>query len=148
MEDGIIVQCRFCGRKNRVPKDRLHNRPLCGNCHRPLEIRAGTVRPVDVSDRTFVEEVIHHAGPVLAAFLSPRCPYCRQLAPVIDGIASDYAGRVKVVRVDTDRSGVITSQFDIKGVPTILLFKNGSVVRQLVGVLSRDEIVRYINAIL
>ena len=142
------MHCPYCGRRNRVPVRKLRENPLCGNCRKPLDIRPEFLKPVDVGDADFSREVLHSSGPVLAAFWSPRCPYCRQLLPLLDETAAGYGGRIKVARIDTDRNPATASLFSIEGVPTVILFREGRAVKRMVGVLSLDEIDRNIKAVL
>jgi thioredoxin 2 len=146
--NSFIIYCTHCGRRNRVPGRKLQDNPVCGSCHRPLEIRPEFLKPLDVGEADFPREVLHHPGPVLAAFWSPRCPYSRQLLPLLDETAAGHGGRVKVVRIDTDRNPATASLFSIEGVPTVILFREGRAVKRMVGVLSLDEIERSLKAVL
>jgi thioredoxin 2 len=146
--DRIIVECANCGARNRVPVERLREHPLCGRCHRPLDTSAGRIRPLDITDRTFAEEIMHYSGTVLVMFWSPRCPYCRQLVPTIDRLVPEYAGRARIARLDVDQNRVVPSQFGINGVPTLLLIKNGKVIKRLGGVVPQEELERNIQALL
>jgi len=145
-DESIILTCPHCGTKNRIPKNRLHDRPVCGTCHTPLPVGAYTDRPRDIRDSDFPQEVLASPLPVLADFWGPHCAYCRMLSPTIDQVAANFAGRVKVVKVNVEENPQTPSQYGIQGIPTLLIFKGGQSVDRMVGVLSRDEIERRLLA--
>jgi len=86
-----------------------------------------------VTDETFEQEVKQSSLPVLVDFWAPWCGPCRALAPVIEELAGDYAGQLKVVKLNTDESLKTAQDYHISGIPTLILFKNGEPVEQLVG---------------
>lgn len=92
---------------------------------------AGNV--LEVSDASFGEEVLESATPVLVDFWAAWCGPCKALAPTIETVANEYSGRVKVCKVDVDNSPNIASRYGIRSIPTILFFKGGQNVGQLVG---------------
>jgi thioredoxin 2 len=141
-EDHILLTCPHCGTKNRIPKNRLHDRPVCGRCQTPLPVGAYSDRPRDIGDSEFHKEVLASHELVLVDFWGPHCAYCRMLAPTVDQIAANFAGRVKVFKISVEENSRTSSQYGIQGIPTLLLFKGGKPVDRLVGVLSRDEIER------
>ena len=86
-----------------------------------------------VTDQTFETEVLQSPTPVLVDFWATWCGPCRVIAPTIDQIASEYAGRLKVVKLDVDANGEIPYRYGVQGIPTLILFKGGQVVEKLVG---------------
>lgn len=144
----IIIQCPACGAKNRIPADKQHLRPKCGRCGRSLAgtDSGGTVMELD--DPSFDRVIRQSALPVLVDFYSPTCGPCRMLAPVIDAIARNYSGRLLVAKLDTSRHQMAASRFQIRGVPTLLFFKNGNQVDQIVGAAPQAEIEQHIRALL
>jgi len=146
MNDTILLTCPHCGTKNRIPRGRLHDRPVCGRCRTPLPFGAYSDRPRDIGDNEFQHEVLVSREPVLVDFWGPHCAYCRMLAPAVDQIAAAFAGRIKVVKMNVEEHSRTPSQYGIQGIPTLLLFKDGRAVDRLVGVLSPDEIERRLLA--
>ncbi len=146
--ESIIVRCAGCGTKNRVPKEKVHEGPLCGKCRRPLKVESSPVMPVDVTDKTFKGEVLSFKGPVLVDCWAPWCGPCRMVAPVLEQLASEYAGRVKITKLNVDENPVTASQYGIQSIPTMLLFKNGKQVNSLVGALPKPEIERHLSTII
>lgn len=143
----IVSKCAACGAKNRIPAEKQHLRSRCGRCGRPLgDAGAGTV--LDLDDQGFARVISESRQPVLVDFYSPACGPCRILAPVIDAIARSFAGRLLVAKLDTSRYQVAASRFQIRGVPTLLFFKNGRMVDQIVGAAPQGQIEQRIRAIL
>jgi len=104
--------------------------------------------PVEVTDRTFTDEVLSFRGPVLVDCWAPWCGPCRMVAPVLDQLAPEYAGRVKIAKLNVDENPMTSSQYAIQSIPTMLLFKNGQQVNKLVGALPKNEIERHLVPLL
>ncbi len=97
-------------------------------------------------DSNFTAEVLRSRTPVLVEFWATWCGPCKLIAPTVDAIAAQYAGRLKVGRIDVDRNAETADRYGVDGYPTLLLFENGAVVGQLVGVAGRNEIARMIDS--
>ncbi|MBA3920594.1 MAG: thioredoxin [Nostocaceae cyanobacterium] len=93
-----------------------------------------------VSDSTFKEEVLDSQVPVLVDFWAPWCGPCRMVAPVVDEIANQYAGQIKVVKVNTDECPQIASQYGIRSIPTLMVFKGGQKVDMVVGAVPKSTL--------
>ena len=101
---------------------------------------------MEVTDSSFQEEVIESTQPVLVDFWASWCAPCRMLAPTIDAVASDFTGRAKIVKLNVDDNSETSAKYNIKGIPTLLLFKDGVIKDQIVGATSKDNIARMIEA--
>ena len=99
---------------------------------------AGNV--LHVTDQNFDAEVLKSSQPVLVDFWAAWCGPCRMIAPTVEALASEYAGKAKVAKVNVDENQSTPAQYNIRGIPTLLLFKDGQVREQLVGAASRDVI--------
>ena len=88
---------------------------------------------VAVTDESFDKEVLSSSVPVLVDFWAAWCGPCKAIAPTIDQIAVEYAGKLKVVKLDVDQNIEVSTRFGVQGIPTLILFKNGAVVEKLVG---------------
>src|SRR5213593_3570728 len=88
---------------------------------------------VAVTDATFEAEVLNSPTPVLVDFWAAWCGPCRAIAPAVDEIASEYKGKLKVVKLDVDQYGEVSGRYNVLGIPTLLLFKGGQVVEKMVG---------------
>lgn len=93
-----------------------------------------------VTDSTFESEVLQSSLPVLVDFWAPWCGPCRALAPVIDELSEEYAGKVSILKMNVDENPATPGQFGIRAIPTIILFKNGRVVDQSTGAVSKTSI--------
>jgi thioredoxin 1 len=102
----------------------------------------------EVTDANFDAEVAKSSLPVLVDFWATWCGPCRAIAPHLDAIAQAYAGRLRIGKCDIDRNQAIPTQFEVRAVPTLLLFKNGQVAGQLVGAVPRVRIEDLINKVL
>ncbi len=145
--ESIIIQCSNCGTKNRIPKNRLNEKPICGKCGIPLSMKVYD-RPVDINDKSFNEEVLSDACPVLVDCWAPWCGPCKMVAPVLDQIAEEYAGRLKIAKLNVDENPVTASKYSVKNIPTMLLFKGGKLVNTIVGALPKNQIEGHVRSIL
>jgi thioredoxin 1 len=94
----------------------------------------------DVTDATFQAEVLNAAEPVLVDFGADWCPPCKMIAPLVDQIAEEYAGRLKVVNMNADDNPDVVMQYAVMGLPTLILFKGGQAVERLIGYQPKDKI--------
>lgn len=101
---------------------------------------------LQITDENFEQEVINSDVPVLVDFWAEWCMPCRMLGPVIDEIASEFTGKAKVGKVDTDANREVSLKFEISAIPTVLLIKGGQIVQKFVGVNGKQEYVDALNA--
>jgi thioredoxin 1 len=99
-----------------------------------------------LNDATFDNDVLKSEVPVLVDFWAEWCGPCRMMGPTIDAIASDYAGRVKVGKLNVDDNGGTAMRYGIRGIPTLLLFKGGQVVEQRVGAVGKSEVQKMLDS--
>jgi len=95
---------------------------------------------LEVTDQTFDKEVLQSDQPVLVDFWAAWCGPCRMIAPTVEALALEYAGKAKVAKMNVDDNQLTPTQYGIRGIPTLLLFKNGKVQEQIVGAVGRDAI--------
>jgi len=99
-----------------------------------------------LTDSTFDTEVLSSDVPVLVDFWAEWCGPCRMMEPTIDGIATDYQGKVKVGKLNVDENGGTAMRYNIRGIPTLLLFKGGQIVEQRVGAVGKSEVQKMLDS--
>jgi thioredoxin 1 len=98
-----------------------------------------------VSDAEFETQVLHAAVPVLIDFWAEWCGPCKMLAPVLEGVAEEYQGKVKIVKMNVDQNPDTPAKFGVRGIPTLILFKNGEAVATKVGALSKSQLTSFLD---
>lgn len=130
------VPCPFCDQLNRVNLEKLDAGPRCGSCQRPLLLD----RPVKVTGENLDKVLTGTDAPVLVDFYADWCGPCKMIAPIVDLLAHDRAGKALFLKLDTDRSPGITERFGIRGIPTLIAFRNGKETGRQVGLAQRKQL--------
>ncbi len=125
----VTLRCGFCLTVNRVDLTRAVDRPVCGDCGKPMLLD----RPVKVTQEDFERTVLQADVPVLVDFYADWCAPCKMVAPLVDEIAHQHIGKMLVVKVDTDRAQEVAAQYGIRSIPTLILFRDGEEVERSVG---------------
>jgi thioredoxin 2 len=141
MAETQLIRCPSCGATNRVPQEKIEQglAPVCGRCKTPLPVHPG---PVTVTDATFPAEVERSPLPVVLDLWAPWCGPCRMMAPVIDELASEMAGRVRFAKLNVDENPATAARFHVSSIPTLLVLKAGREVDRIVGVHPKAELAR------
>jgi thioredoxin 1 len=105
-------------------------------------------KPVSVTEQTFEAEVLQSDLPVLTDFWVDWCGPCRRIAPIVEALAGEYAGRLKVAKVDVDRNPDLAGRYNVRSIPTLVVFKGGELVERLVGFVPREELRRQVDVAL
>lgn len=136
----VVISCVFCATVNRVDLARLDAGPKCGECGRPIRLD----RPVKVTDADFDRVVAGASVPVLVDFYADWCAPCHVMAPTLDEVAHRRAGEALVLKLDTDANQATASRFGIRGIPTVIAFRNGKEHGRHVGVADAATLERLI----
>jgi thioredoxin 2 len=126
----VVVPCQFCGTSNRVDLERLSAGPKCAECGRPIRLD----RPQKVTDADFDRTIQGTSVPILVDFYADWCGPCRVMAPTLDDLAQKRTGDSLVLKLDTDANQVTAGRFGIRGIPTVIAFRNGKETGRHVGV--------------
>ncbi len=142
MKDFNLLRCTHCKTINRVVFKNLHNNPLCGSCKNKLSWAS---TPLNVDKKDFSLEVLEEPGFVLLNFWAPWCGYCISLDPILKEAALKLAGKVKIVKVNTQTDPEPASAFDVRGVPALFLLKGGNRLSQTAGMMSLDTLIYWVE---
>ena len=105
-------------------------------------------KPIEVDDTQFDQVVLKSAKPVLVDFWAPWCRPCLMVAPILDELAEEYSERVTIARMDVDQNGKTAAQYQVMSIPTLLLFKDGKPIANIVGFRPKEELKRSLDAAL
>ncbi len=144
--NSVIVSCSSCSKKNRIPVDKQHLLPKCGHCKAPIDMTNQAV-PVELSDGNFHDFVKQALLPVMVDFFSPTCGPCQTMLPIVNDMARDHINKYIIAKVDTSKNFQIASFFNIRGVPSFFFFKDGSLMDQISGAVSRDLLERKLESL-
>jgi thioredoxin 2 len=132
-----IVPCPACGQKNRVPAT-AGGSPVCASCKRPLPWL------VEATPDT-VDAALSAKVPVLVDLWAPWCGPCRMVAPILEQLAAERAGRLKVVKVNVDELPQVSARYGVQGVPTLLLLEGGREIARQVGAAPKAALTRWLD---
>jgi thioredoxin 2 len=132
----LTVRCQFCLTWNRLDASRVADRPKCGKCAKPILLD----RPLKLDDESFARTIAESQVPVFVDFYADWCGPCKMMAPAVDALAAKYTGKAIVAKLDTDRAPVTAQQFNIRGIPTSIVFSAGKEVTRASGALPLPQL--------
>jgi thioredoxin 2 len=134
--DAVVYRCAHCGRMNRILRARLQDDPSCGACKSKVFPRTAVIG----TDANWNEEVERSPLPVLVDFWAPWCGPCRTIGPVVEQIARERAGRLKVVKLNVDENQQTAARFAVQAIPMLIVFRGGRMVEQMRGAMPKPAI--------
>jgi thioredoxin 2 len=145
--DTRFVRCPACGAANRVPWAKVEQglAPVCGRCKTPLPVVDSA--PITVTDATFSTDVERSQLPVLLDMWAPWCGPCRTIAPMVEELAGEMSGRVRVAKLNVDENPVTAARFGVQSIPTLLVLRQGREIDRIVGVQPKSEIARRLERV-
>ena len=130
-EAGVITTCSNCGQKNRIAFEKLGHAARCGQCKQ--EVRADAV-PLEVGSTADFEQLVSRSAvPVIVDYWAPWCGPCRMVSPELEKLAAERAGRLKLVKVNSDDAPRLSQRFQVQAIPTLLVMRDGKVLANQVG---------------
>ena len=139
MDGSKVVSCGGCGQRNRI-RPAAHGAPHCSKCGAPLPWL------VDITAADFTAGVEQSPLPVLADFWAPWCGPCRMLAPVVEKLSQELAGRLKVAKINTDEQPELGNRFGVRGIPTLVLFAGGRESDRITGAMPGPALRSWVEA--
>lgn len=137
------TRCPSCAGVNRVPSERISESPICGKCQAPLLDGA----PIEGTEQNFTT-LLQSSQPVVVDFWASWCNPCVGFAPVFSDVASERKGQVRFVKIDTEAQQNIAAQYQIRSIPTVMVFKDGQRVDMINGALPKGQFDQWLNAAL
>lgn len=142
MNEPLHIVCPSCDAINRIPAVRLNDNPKCGKCSRHLF----DANPMELTSRNFNKHITRNDIPVLVDFWAPWCGPCKVMAPAFQQASRQLEPRVRLAKVNTESEQSIGRQFDIRSIPTMVIFQNGREKHRQAGALGTSDIVRWTSA--
>jgi thioredoxin 2 len=142
MSDALNIVCPHCNATNRIPAERLSDKPKCGKCHQPLF----DGHPVELTGETFSKMIARTDIPVVVDFWAPWCGPCKMMAPAFQQAAQQLQPNVRLAKVNTEDHQMIGARYQIRSIPTMVIFKNGQEVARQSGAMSASDIVRWVRS--
>lgn len=141
MSDLCHLVCPACSATNRVPAARLPDKPQCGKCHAALF--AG--KPLDLTNDSFQKHVERDDLPLVVDFWAPWCGPCNMMAPAFAEAAAELEPGVRLAKLNTEEAQAVAARFNIRSIPTMILFRNGKEIARQSGALRKPDILRWVK---
>jgi thioredoxin 2 len=141
MSESLHLVCPHCEKINRIPATRLSEAPQCGHCHQPLF----TGHPLELTTAGFRRHIEHSDVPLVVDFWAPWCGPCQMMAPQYAAAAAELEPAARLAKINTDAETSLASEFGIRSIPTMAVFKGGREVARQSGATGKSDIVRWVR---
>ena len=138
----MLIKCPNCQKFNRLPLERINEKPICGACKSSLALGA-----IEADQASLKEILTQSKLPVIVDFWAPWCGPCKMFAPTFQASAAKYGEQILHVKLDTEANPAISQQYNIRSIPTLAIFKNGSEVERISGALPPAQLEQLISKI-
>lgn len=142
MSNVFNLVCPTCAATNRIPAERLQDKPKCGKCHQPLF----NGHPVELTGETFNKTITRNDIPVLVDFWAPWCGPCRSMAPAFAQAALELQPQVRLAKLNTEAHQMVGAHYQIRSIPTMVLFHQGREIARQSGAMGTADIVRWVRS--
>lgn len=135
------ISCPHCNVTNRIPEERLHDKPNCGKCKQAIF----TGKPLALTAANYNKQVLQNELPVLVDCWASWCGPCQQFSPIFDQAAAQFEPELRLVKLDTEAEQNIAAQLQIRSIPTLILFRNGKEAARMSGAMPLGQLKQWLN---
>ena len=135
------IVCPHCNITNRIPNEKIANKPICGKCKKPLFF----AKPLELNVSNFAAHITKNDIPVVVDFWAEWCGPCKMMAPMFSQATAQLEPRVRMAKLNTEQEQNIAAQFNIRSIPTLIIFKQGKEIARQSGAMDSQSLIQWIN---